>query len=247
MTAMANIHPTPPPQSVQGLQHKRLILTAIDKGGVGKSFFCVRLIEWLRGVHRSFVAFDPDFNNSTLTRFYPEAQFLNIGHSENLDLIVEALDATDIVLVDGVGAQQRIFMDWMEETDLLKVKASLGLSVTLVLIIEEDKDTVFQAGEVARRVGGQAEWLVVKNYKQSQSLRIYQNSRAREDLLRIGAKEIDLRKLPEHLTTILQMNSWTITQALASNTLNVLDRQRLVEYSRELNSQLKEVQSLLLP
>ena len=240
-------HPTAIAPPHQGVQSKRLILTAIDKGGVGKSFFCVRLIEWLPEVHRSFIAFDPDFNNSTLTRFYPEAQFLNIGHSENLDLIVEALDSTDVVLVDGVGAQQRVFLDWMEETDLLKVKASLGLSVTLVLILEEDKDTVFQAGEVARRVGSQAEWLVVKNYKQSQSLRIYQNSRAREDLLRIGAREIDLQKLSEHLTTILQLNSWTIPQALASNTLNLLDRQRLVEYSRELNRQLFDIQSILLP
>lgn len=240
-------HPTPQASRDPSVSNKRLILTAIDKGGVGKSFFCVRLIEWFRETRRSFVAFDPDYNNSTLTRFYPEAQFLNIGHSENLDLIVEALDTTDVVLVDGVGAQQRIFMDWMEETDLLRVKDSLSLSVTLVLIIEEDKDTVFQAGEVARRVGNQAEWLVVKNYKQSQNLRIYQNSRARDDLLHIGAKEISLQKLPEHLTTILQMNSWTIPQAIASNTLNLLDRQRLVEYTRTLNRQLFDVQSILLP
>jgi hypothetical protein len=230
-----------------GIRNKRLILVAIDKGGVGKSFFCVRLIEWLADAHQSFIAFDPDYNNSTLTRFYPEAQFLNIGHSENLDLIVEALDNTDIVMVDGVGAQQRIFMDWMEETDLLKVKQSLGLSITLVLIIEEDKDTVFQAGDVARRVGNQAEWLVVRNYKQSHSLRIYQNSRAREDLLKCGAKEIDLPKLSEHLTSILQINSWTIPQALASNSLDVLDRQRLVEYSRNFNRQLYAIQSMLLP
>jgi len=230
-----------------GVRNKRLILVAIDKGGVGKSFFCVRLIEWLADMHQSFIAFDPDYNNSTLTRFYPEAQFLNIGHSENLDLIVEALDNTDVVLVDGVGAQQRVFIDWMEETDLLKVKESLGLSVTLVLMIEEDKDTVFQAGDVARRVGRQADWLVVRNYKQSHSLRIYQNSRAREDLLRIGAKEIDLQKLPEHLTTTLQMNSWTIPQALASNDLSLLDRQRLVEYSRNLHRQLSNIQPMLLP
>jgi len=229
------------------VQNKRLILLAIDKGGVGKSFFCVRLTEWLGETRHSFIAFDPDFNNSTLTRFYPEAHFLNIGHSEDLDLIVEALDATDIVLVDGVGAQQRIFMDWMEETDLLKVKSSLGLSVTLVLIVEEDKDTVFQAGEVARRVGTQAEWLVVKNYKQTHSLRIYEGSRARQDLLGYGAKEVDLLKLPEHLATTLQLNSWTIPQALESGTMNLLDRQRLVAYKRHLTRQLQDVQHLLLP
>ena len=38
----------PSASAPQALQNKRLILTAIDKGGVGKSFFCVRLIEWLR-------------------------------------------------------------------------------------------------------------------------------------------------------------------------------------------------------
>ena len=60
-------HPSAAALQEQALQNKRLILTAIDKGGVGKSFFCVRLIEWLREAHRSFIAFDPDFNNSTLT------------------------------------------------------------------------------------------------------------------------------------------------------------------------------------
>ncbi len=234
-------------RAAEMVRNKRLILLAIDKGGVGKSFFCVRLIEWFQQEHRPFVAFDPDYNNSTLTRFYKESHFLNIGHSENLDLIVEALDASDVVLVDGVGAQQRIFLDWMEETDLLRVKKSLGLSVTLVLIIEEDKDTVFQAGDVVRRVGSEADWLVVKNYKQSQNLRIYQNSRAREELLRVGACEIDLPKLPEHLTSILQMNSWTIPQALDSQSLNLLDRQRLVEYSRTVNRQLSAVHPILLP
>lgn len=226
---------------------KRLIMVAIDKGGVGKSFFCIRLIEWLNLHGIEFNAFDPDFSNSTLTRFYPAANFLDIRHRENLDQIVESLDTTDLVLVDGVGAHQSIFLDWMEETDLLNVKAQLGLAVTLVLIIEADKDTVHQAGEAARRAGSLVDWLVVRNMKMSDHSRIYEKSQARETLLANGAKEVVLEKLSPHLAEILQAKSWTMDYAAEDDELSLFDRQRLVSYSRSWFQQLDQVKSILLP
>jgi len=226
---------------------KRLIMVAIDKGGVGKSFFCIRFIEWLRMHGLSFAAFDPDYSNSTLTRFYPDARFLDIRHSENLDQIVEALDTSDLVLVDGVGAHQSIFLDWMEETDLLNIKQQLSLAVTLVLIIEADKDTVHQAGEAARRAGHLVDWLVVKNLKQSDHARIYDSSQARQTLLANGAKEVTLEKLSPHLAELLQSKSWTVEQALDNAELFLLDRQRLISYSRNWFEQLDRVKDILLP
>lgn len=230
-----------------GSRTKRLIMVAIDKGGVGKSFFCVRLTEWLTAQKVKFAAFDPDYTNSTLTRFYPAAQFLDIRHSENLDQIVESLQDNDLILVDGVGAHQSIFLDWMEETDLLNVKQQLGLAVTLVLIIEPDKDTVHQAGEAAKRAGNMVDWLVVRNLKQSAQSQLYEQSQARQTLLASGAKEIIMQKLPEHLGELLQAKSWTIDQALSSGELFLLDRQRLLGYSRAWYEQLDRVKSILLP
>jgi len=222
-------------------------MVAIDKGGVGKSFFCVRLLEWLAAQSQSCVAFDPDFSNSTLTRFYPSAQFLDIRHSENLDQLVEALDSTDLVVVDGVGAHQSIFLDWMEETDLLNVKQQLGLSVTLVIIVEADKDTVHQAGEAAKRIGKAVDWVVVKNFKQSSHMRIYDQSQARQTLLANGAEEIVMKKMPDHLAELLQAKSWTIGQALGGAELYLLDRQRLVSYQRAWSEQLDRIKTILLP
>ncbi len=175
------------------------------------------------------------------------AKFLDIRHSENLDQIVESLDSTDVILVDGVGAHQSIFLDWMEETDLLKVKQQLGLAVTLVLIIEADKDTVHQAGEAAKRAGNMVDWLVVKNMKQSDVSRIYDNSQARQNLLADGAQEVILEKMPSHLGELLQAKSWTIEQAMEQPELYLLDRQRLVAYSRAWFEQLDRVKSILLP
>lgn len=230
-----------------GTREKRLILLAIDKGGAGKSFFCVRLLEWLASRGQAAVAFDPDFSNSTLTRFYPDSHFLDIRHSENLDHLIDVFNTEDLAVVDGVGAQQQIFLNWIEETDLLEIGKEIALAVTLVLIIEEDKDTVYQAGEAVRRIGDRADWLVVRNLKLGQRTRIYDTSEARQELIRCNAREIVMDKLPESLMHELQAKSLTIPRALSENTLFLLDRQRLIQYQRDLAKEFESVKDIILP
>lgn len=226
---------------------KRLILVAMDKGGVGKSFFTILLTQWLQFREKTFLAFDPDYQNSTLTRFVPESQFLDIRHSENLDRIIEVMQEHPLVLVDGVGSQQRIFLDWLEETNLLKLRHAMRLELTLVLIVEEDKDTVHQAGEAVSRIGNQVDWLVVKNHKTMSSSRIYDQSKARKELLGCGAQEIVLPKLNPELVFFLQQQSMTIDRALDSHRLFIIDRQRLVDYRKSIFRQFDDNSRILVP
>lgn len=235
-----------PPRPAAASVRKRLILVAMDKGGVGKSFFTILLTQWLQSMRRPFLAFDPDYQNSTLTRFVPESQFLDIRHSENLDRIIEVMEDHPLVLVDGVGSQQRIFLDWLEETNLLKLRHAMQLELTLVLIVEEDKDTVHQAGEAVSRIGNQVDWLVVRNHKNMSTTRIYDQSKARKELLGCGAKEMTMRKLTDHLIIHLQQQSLTIQRALDSGRLFLIDRQRLVDYRKSIFSQFEANQSILL-
>ncbi len=225
---------------------KRLILVAMDKGGVGKSFFTILLTQWLQAQKRPFLAFDPDYHNSTLTRFVPESQFLDIRHSENLDRIIEVMQEHPLVLVDGVGSQQRIFLDWLEETNLLKLRHAMNLELTLVLIVEEDKDTVHQAGEAVNRIGNQVDWLVIKNHKTMASTRIYDHSKARKELLGCGAKEVTMEKLNPELVFFLQQQSMTIERALESHRLFLIDRQRLVDYRKSIFRQFDDNSRILL-
>jgi hypothetical protein len=236
-----------PPHAVRAAgQSKRLILVAMDKGGVGKSFFTILLTQWLHERHKAFLAFDPDYHNSTLTRFVPESQFLDIRHSENLDRIIEVMEDHPLVLVDGVGSQQRIFLDWLEETNLLKLRHAMNLELTLVLIVEEDKDTVHQAGEAVSRIGTQVDWLVVRNFKTMPTTRIYDQSKARKELLGCGAKEMSMAKMTDHLVVYLQQQSLTIERALGDGRLFLIDRQRLVDYRKSIFSQFEANQSILL-
>lgn len=244
---MTEIEIAAPRRGDPGTQSKRLILVAMDKGGVGKSFFSILLVQWLQATGQAFLAFDPDYQNSTLTRFVPEAQFLDIRHSENLDRVIEVMDDNPLVLVDGVGSQQRIFLDWLEETNLLELRHGMRLELTLVLIVEEDKDTVHQAGEAVSRIGSHADWLVVRNQKTMPTSRIYDGSKARRELQACGAREMTLPKFTDHLVLHMQQYSQTMGRALESNQLFLIDRQRIVGYRRLIFSQFDAFKEILLP
>ena len=58
---------------------KRLILILNGKGGVGKSFFAVNLVQYLKDRGVAHVAIDSDNENSTLKRFHPDAVFVALA------------------------------------------------------------------------------------------------------------------------------------------------------------------------
>ena len=51
---------------------KRLDLILNGKGGVGKSFFAVSFVQFLKDKSIAHVAIDSDNENSTLKRFHPD-------------------------------------------------------------------------------------------------------------------------------------------------------------------------------
>src|SRR5437773_12536804 len=59
------------------IMKKRLILILNGKGGVGKSFFAVNFIQYLKDREISYAAFDSDDENSTLKRFHSEVGFID--------------------------------------------------------------------------------------------------------------------------------------------------------------------------
>ncbi len=224
----------------------RLVLVAIDKGGVGKSFFCIQLISWLRHRNIPYTAYDPDHANSSLSRFIRDAIFVNARHSENLDVMVDRLAETPVVVLDGMVGRQGLVFDWMDETNLCEIGQQEGFAVTMVLVVEDDKDAVHQAGEAVKRLGSTVDWLVVRNHKVNSKFRIYEGSMARASLLQHGAREMDLQKLDGHLNEILQRQSMTIDEAIDSGDLYLIDRQRLLEYQRHLHNTLDTVAAVLL-
>jgi hypothetical protein len=243
--ATAHVETAPPVYKPAGT--KRLIVPATSKGGVGKSYLTINLCEWLGAQNVAFSAFDPDWCNSSLTRFYPEAEFIDISEAVHLDNVIRAFERTDLVLTDGVGSLQAKFIDWLEETRVFDLREELSIDITMLLIIEEDKETVFQAGQAVQRIGDRANWLVVRNLKTSPVTEIYDNSNARKSLLEVGAKEITMERLPWNLNSMLQKTSKSLGALIEDEEIFFLERQRMRSYQQRLFDEFTSARDFLLP
>jgi Mrp family chromosome partitioning ATPase len=60
--------------------NKQINLVINGKGGVGKSFFATNIVQYLKDCGIAHSAIDSDHENSTLKRFHPEAEFINLEH-----------------------------------------------------------------------------------------------------------------------------------------------------------------------
>ena len=79
---------------------KRLDLILNGKGGVGKSFFAVNFVQFLKDRSIAHVAIDSDNENSTLKRFHPETRFLDLDNRRELNGIFGALEKSNLVVMD---------------------------------------------------------------------------------------------------------------------------------------------------
>ena len=133
---------------------KRLILILNGKGGVGKSFFAVNFVQYLKDHEISHAAFDSDDENSTIKRFHSEAQFIDAGQPTEIDKVTFALADSDIVVVDCRAASTRIFLNYFEETRLTDILEHLGARLTIACPVNHELDSIYQIQKLVNAIGG---------------------------------------------------------------------------------------------
>jgi cellulose biosynthesis protein BcsQ len=105
---------------------KRLDLIFNGKGGVGKSFFAINFVQFLKDKGISHVAIDSDNENSTLKRFQPDTRFLDLYHRRELDGIFSALEKANLVVMDCRAASTALFIEYFAEIGLDTFSALLA-------------------------------------------------------------------------------------------------------------------------
>jgi hypothetical protein len=138
---------------IAGAYEQRLDLILNGKGGVGKSFFAVNFVQFLKDKGIPHVAIDSDNENSTLKRFHPDAQFLDLAHPKEIDGIFAELDQTKFTVVDCRAASTDLFLDYFAEIDLAAVLSTLGVSLTPVMPANHELDSVDQVQRLADQLG----------------------------------------------------------------------------------------------
>ena len=226
---------------------KRLDLILNGKGGVGKSFFAVNFIQFLKdkGIHHA--AIDSDNENSTLKRFHPDARFLDLSNRRELDGIFTALEKANLVVMDCRAASTDLFSDYFVEIDLAAVLTALGATLTLVMPVNHEADSVDQIQRLADQFGKQCSYVVVRNAAHSDSFALFESSEVRAQLKdKLGGREIAMSRLQDWLVEALNAENLTITAATKHPSFSLLDRQRLQMWQRRFYAEIESATDLLV-
>jgi CobQ/CobB/MinD/ParA nucleotide binding domain len=227
---------------------KRLDLILNGKGGVGKSFFAVNFVQFLKDRGTAHVAIDSDNENSTLKRFHPDTQFLDLNNRRELDGIFAALEKANLVVMDCRAASTDLFIDYFTEIDLSAVLSELGAALTLVMPVNHESDSVDQIQRLADQFGKKCGYVVVRNAAHSESFALFESSEVRAQLKdKLGGREIAMSRLQDWLVEALNAENLTITMARKHPAFALLDRQRLQTWQRKLYAEIESVADLLLP
>ena len=227
---------------------KRLILILNGKGGVGKSFFAINFVQFLKDKGIAHVAIDSDNENSTLKRFHPDTRFLDLSNRRDLDGIFSALAKTNLVVVDCRAASTDLFIDFFNEIDLPAMLSAFDAKLTLVMPVNHESDSVDQIQRLTEEFQNRCNFVVVRNAAHSDSFAIFESSEVRARLAdKLGGCEITMTRMQDWLVEALNAENVTITAAKKHPAFRLLDRQRLQTWQRKLYTEIESVSDLLLP
>jgi hypothetical protein len=218
------------------------------KGGVGKSFFAINLVQYLKDKSIPHLAIDTDNENSTLKRFHPEAAFLDIGDAKQIDSIFVALEKTDLVVVDCRAASTDIFLDYFEELQIFPLLDQAGASMTVISPVNHETDSLEQIRNLSERLNDNCSYLIVKNEALSDRFANYEGSKTRARLLQeFGAREILMPRLYDWIVADLNQKDLTISAAMKHEAFTLFDRQRMCNWQRRFYDELDSANEILLP
>ena len=191
---------------------KRLDLILNGKGGVGKSFFAVNLVQFLKDKGIAHVAIDSDNENSTLKRFHPDTRFLDLDNRRELDGIFTALEKSNLVVMDCRAASTDLFIDYFNEIDLPAVLTAMGAALTLIMPVNHESDSVDQIQRLADQFGKKCNYVVIRNAAHGDSFTLFESSEVRVQLKdKLGGREIAMTRLQDWLVEALNGENLTIT------------------------------------
>ena len=216
------------------LSRKRLIISPQDKGGIGKSFVATLIYDYLTENNIKLKTFDLDHANSTFHRYVPEAHFIDTDVDTDklavLDNMVNALEQVDVVLVDNRASGGTKILQYIEESRIVELQSQLKFDLVFVVIVLDDKDAISQIADLLDEYGDRVRWLVVRNYRDSSRLSLFDQSQTKQRLEALGALEIEVPCLTEVTRNKLQFFNLTVSKGCSSEKLHLLDRTRCARF-----------------
>ena len=237
--------------NTQNQTTKKLIVFPQDKGGIGKSFIATLLYDYLTEQGVKLKTFDLDHANSTFQRFVPESEFIDTDVDADklsvLDKMVNALESVDVVLVDNRASGGTKVLRYIEDSRLTELQKELQLELIFIVVALDDKDAISQIADLLDEYQDRVSWLVVRNYRDTAALTMYDESQTRKRLQALDAIEVEVPCLTEVTRNKLQLNNLTVGKGCTSSKVHLLDRSRCRRFHESMTVQFDQAKGVILP
>lgn len=228
---------------------KRLIICPQSKGGIGKSTAAIFTSQYLTHLKADHQLYDLDDSNSTTHAMLPNANFLAIQNTDDIDKLDElgkALDQHNIILVDLKATMGGVLHQWLETRDFAAYAKEVGAQLTFMLMAVDDADAMTQMVEVVERYQEEPRYLVFRNRGVRTSL-LYEGSDVRKKLQGWKSPEVRIEKLPTAIHNQMVVNGQTLTAAIESKDYHPLERSNMRRLLRSIYTEFDKAQEVLLP
>jgi hypothetical protein len=206
-----------------------------EKGGVGKSLVSRLLAQYFIDHNIPFMGFDSDRSHGALLRFYTEfSSPVAIDDYASLDTIVEtaAENPGQRVLVDLAAQTHHPLVSWLQDSGVLELSETLGLSLTYWHVMDTGRDSVDLLRTLLDQFGATLKLVVVLNEVRGTSFDLLAASGELDRARTLGAQLVSIRKLPDELMQKIDGHSSSFWAAVnhtdkAGKGLGLLERQRV--------------------
>ena len=185
-------------------------------------------------------AIDTDNKNSTLKRFHPDAEFIDLYETQEMDQLFHALEQHEIVVVDCRAASTDVFLDYFKEIDVFHLLKELNTELTVVSPINHEADSIEQLRVLTNALQGNCEYVIVRNESHSTQFRLYEDSNICAKILdEYQGVELTMSRMQDWLVTSLNESNVTASDAVSNSQLSLVDRQRLKNWVHHFEIQLR--------
>jgi hypothetical protein len=171
----------------------RLVVTHGEKGGVGKTTVARVIADYLNSHDQAFRAFDAEGDTGQLLRFHrADTSPVDVGDAASVAPVLDYLmdgGGKRLALVDLGARSGAELRNWLYRAGALEEAEASRLGITIVYVLGGAVDSVGHLKEY-NSLGREMNYVVVKNQGVAQRFDVYDQSKVREEIQKVGAREI---------------------------------------------------------
>lgn len=226
---------------------KTIVLVGGDKGGVGKSTVARSLVEFYQREKSSFVAFDGDDTNPTLTRFFKAAERLYTKSPKGFEPLINNLETDKAIqLVDLGAGTSTILLQFADQTGFIDVAMANGAKVTFVFVLAPGLDSINLLKILSEQYGDKLNYVIARNNAIPGTWDLWDGSQTKKRLIgELEAIEIEIPKLDAEAYSFVDKKNLPWSEAAKSKEVPLASRSYVFRWAEKLSAEFDKAKAFL--